>query len=385
MKKLIYISHLRYPSEKTHSAFAMKTCEGFADSGFDVELWVPLRYNPLFRKNDPYEFHGVKDNFRIRKIPCLNLLDFFPGNISFWTMVISFNISLVIYAIFRNLLKSAIFYCHDLRDLFFLPVLADRIFLEIHDFYKLPAERVNKFIFSRISGFIVTNKYKIGILNKNYGIPMDKMIYQPNAVDIEKFDIEISREEARKNLGLPLDKKIVLYTGHLFSWKGVLTLLEAVKLLPKDHLVYFVGGTDKDIANFKRKMESIGANNAIIVGRKPHSEIPIWLKAADVLVLPNTAKDQASKYETSPVKLFEYMASGRPIIASDLPSIRDIVDESMVLFFEADNYGALAASITEALQMSGESMAEENMDKIKAYSWEKRAEGISAFLKEIIS
>lgn len=384
MKKLVYISHLRYPSEKTHSAFAMKTCEGFAKNGFDVELWVPLRYNPDFKNTDPFEYHGVKKNFRIKKIFCFNLLDLFPGALSFWVMVISFNFSITSYAMLRNLLKSAVFYCHDLRDLFILPLLQVKIFLEIHDFYKTPSVRFNKFIFSRIAGFIITNKYKIGLLNKEYGIPLNKMLYQPNAVDIEKFDIKISKEEAKQKLDLPSDKKIILYTGHLFAWKGVDTLLDAAKLLPQDHLVYFVGGTDKDIREFRIKKEKLGMSNAFIVGRKPHDEIPTWLKAADVLVLPNTAKDQASKYETSPVKLFEYMASGAPIVASDLPSVRDIVDENMVWFFEADSSKNLSQVIQGAISNSEESKnkAMNAQKESQKYTWDLRAKRINDFLNK---
>lgn len=381
-KKLIYISHWRVPSEKTMSPLIMKTCEGLAND-FEVELWVPWRHNPGFKKADAFEYHGVKKNFLIKRLPALDGMAFIPGKLGFYLLVASFNVSVFLYALFRGILKSAVFYAHDTRDAVLLLLFRPRIFFEIHDFYKSSVDFINKLGFSRAAGLIVTNKYKMEKINKEYGIPMERMLHQPNVVDVEKFNPNISKEEAREKLQLPRDEKIILYTGHLFGWKGVDTLLESAKYLPKNQVIYFVGGTDEDIESFKKKKESLGIGDAVVIaGRKPHDEIPLWQRAADVLVLPNTAKEEASKYETSPVKLFEYMASGTPILASDLPSIRNIVNENMVWFFEADNSKDLNQVIQKSLSSEKESQnkADNARQESQKYTWGNRSKNILNFI-----
>ena len=113
-----------------------------------------------------------------------------------------------------------------------------------------------------------------------------------------------------------------------------------------------------------------------VVGHKPYSEIPYWLKAADVLILPNSGKEEISKHWTSPLKLFEYMASKRPIIASDLPSLSDVLNESNALLIEPDNPERIAEAIKNVLKDSNFSVKISNQafQDVQHYSWRKRTE-----------
>lgn len=384
MKKIIYISHWRFPSEKALSPFAMKSCETFARSGLEVELWIPKRRKHTLAAVDPFSYHQIERNFFVRRLPVLDLMRLIPGNISFYILLFTFNFSLVFYMFWRRLSPDTIFYFHDARDAAFLLFFRKFSFLEIHDFYKSRLRVINKWCFSRVLGFIVTNRFKMDFLQKEFKVGQERMLHQPNAVDERLFNVGLSKKEARQKLGLMQDTKIILYAGSLFLWKGVDTLLQASGLLDKGCLVYFVGGTDEDINRFKAEGEKLKAKNAVIAGRKPHAEIPLWLKAADVLVLPNTGRDQASKYETSPLKLFEYMASGQPIIVSDLPSVRNIVDERTAWFFEPDNPAALAETIKVVLTRPDESHTKSTAarQEVKKYSWEKRAHNIIEFIEK---
>lgn len=383
--KLIYISHWRFPSEKTMSPLIMKTCSELASSGFDVELWAPKRMNKEFKNIDAHQYHNVPKNFEIKKLPVIDLIDAIPF-IGFPLMVASFNFSLFIYSLIRNFSKKVIYYGHDFRDLELISLLSKNIFIEIHDFNKSNFNILNKFVLRKIMGLIVTNKIKIEQFKKDFNLPDNKFLHQPNAVDLKMFEIEKSQNSAREILKLPKNEKIILYTGHLFSWKGVDTLLSAAPLLDKSIKVYFVGGTDEDIVSFKEKQKKLEINNVFIIGRVPHQEIPIWLKSADVLVLPNTAKENVSKYETSPVKIFEYMASGVPIVASDLPSIRNIVNEKMVYFFEADDSKSLSNKVIEALNNEKESFSkiQASLIEVKKYSWEIRTKNITNFIEKLL-
>ena len=224
-------------------------------------------------------------------------------------------------------------------------------------------------------GFSVQTKWKAAALEKDFAIPAGKIVYWPNGTDIERFDIPVSCEEARRRLGLPQDKSVALYTGSLQHWKGVETLAGAAKILQGDVATYVVGGSAEDIQKF-----SIQHSAFIIhfVGQRPWKEIPLWLKAADVLLLPNTARDEESLRYTSPMKLFEYMASGRPVVASDIPSIREIVDETMVFFAKPDDPASFATVILRVLGQSEEAgqSARRAQEEAVQYTWDRRARKI---------
>ena len=178
-----------------------------------------------------------------------------------------------------------------------------------------------------------------------------------DGVDLKVFDIDVSLKEAREKLDLPLYHELVVYTGSRQSWKGV-EILEKASSIWKS------------------------AAKLLVISGKPHTQIPLYLKAADVLVLPNTAKEDISLLYTSPMKLFEYMAANRPIVASDLPSLREILDESTACFFEPDNPESLARAIENVLAHKEEAdkKAQRAFSKVKEYTWEKRAEKIIRFI-----
>ena len=216
-------------------------------------------------------------------------------------------------------------------------------------------------------------------IKKDFFVPEQKLFYEPNAVDLSDFDINISKEEAREKLGLPKDGKIVVYTGHLYGWKGTDTLAKAGKLL-NNISIYFVGGTSEDVERYQDKYES---HNIIFTGNKKHSEIPLWQKSADLLVIPNSAREPIGKFYTSPMKLFEYMASKTPILASQVPAIEEIVDEFSCFFFEPDNEEDLKNKIETALESeSRESKSLSAYNKVLEFTWQKRAGRIINFLNK---
>ncbi len=181
---------------------------------------------------------------------------------------------------------------------------------------------------------------------------------------------------------LPQDKKIILYAGsfYLYDWKGVDVLLEvAQKLNAENWLFVLVGGNAKEIKEIQNKYQ---LENILLVGHQPQNEIPIYLKAADILVLPNKKGFEASEKYTSPLKLFEYMASGRPIVASDLPSIREILNENNAVLVEPNNAKALAEGIKKVLSNPElvDKISQKAYEDVKNYTWGKR---VSQILKWI--
>lgn len=384
--KLVCITHWRLPSEKTLSPYIMRVCEAFARQGIEVELWAPRRFNPQFEGVDPFLYHLIEKNFRVKRVPVLDIMRFFPGRGGFFLMLVSFTLVLFFKIAFMRDRKQAVFYFHDIRDAWTSVFLSRKVFSEILMYYKSSVDLVNRWCFAKIGGFIFTTRSVMEQMQNDYGVDAGRMLYAPCAVNFTRFGIEEPREEARAKLGLSKDECIILYAGHLFSSKGVDTLLEAAPFLSEDGIVYFVGGTDEDIKSFKVKSEKLKVKNVVIAGRRGHEEVPLWLRAADVLVIPNTAKEDAAKYESSPSKLFEYMASGRPIVASDVPAIRDVFNESMGFFFEPDNAVSLAAAIQQVLadRQTAEEKGKRARLEARKYSWEARAVSIKRFMEQSI-
>ncbi len=368
--KITCIANIRIPTEKAHGIQIMKMCEAFSNAGNDVELVVPRRLN--FLKENPFEYYGVRKNFQIIKLPTLDLVKF--GKIGFWIQSISFAVLVSCYALFK---KADIIYSRDELPLWFLSFFKKNLVLEIHVAKKnFISRRVFKKVFKIISITQGLKNFYVG----NFKMDEAKIVVAPDGVDLEKFDLSFSKKEIREKLDLPLDKKIVLYTGHLYFWKGIDTLIEAGKLLNKEVLVYLVGGTEKDINEYRQKIDN---ENVILKGAVLHEEIPYWQKSADVLVLPNTAKEDISKYYTSPMKLFEYMASGNPIVASNLPSIREILNKNNSVLVEPDNSKKLAEGINKILEdfNFAEKISKQARKDVENYTWEKRVKSILDFIK----
>jgi len=380
--RIIYIADIRLPTEKAHGIQIMKMCEAFGFQGLNIELIIPKRFNPI--KKNPFEYYGVKRNFEIKKIFSFDLTFFWPilRSLSFWWQSFWFAIFSSLQMLFK---KSDIIYSRDSLPLFFLSFFRENLVYEIHTFPKTPF--LYKRIFKRVKKFIVITQ-KLKDLLLKIGISEDKILVAPDAVDLKEFEIEESQKQCRKKLNLPLDKKIVLYTGHLFEWKGATVLLEAARNFQfpisnfQNILFIFVGGTEKDIENFKLKISNLKLNNVLMVGHRPHMEIPYWLKAADILVLPNSSKEKISQFYTSPLKMFEYMTSQKPIVASDLPSIREILNENNAILVRPDDPRVLAEGIQKALKNKDLSgiISQKAYSDVREYTWQKRAKNILDFI-----
>ncbi|MDP2910068.1 MAG: glycosyltransferase family 4 protein [bacterium] len=380
--KLIYIVNLGISAGWAHEIQIMKMCEAFAENEIDVELAVPRRR--LRFKDDPFKYYNIETKFKITKLPCLDLCLGSDRSFYFWLRLISFLLSAKIYLFFQ---KFDILYTREtLAGLFFSAKGGSapggkNFFLEIHSLPLVPKKWQIR-VWQKAKGLIVLT----GLIKKelmDFGISEDKIIIASDAVDIEKFDLKIAKSEARKKINLLQNRKIVMYSGSLYSldWKGVGVLLDEIKYLPDDYLVVLVGGEKEEL---KKIEKSYSSEKLLLIGRRPHEEIPYYLKAADVLILPNKKGDATSEKYTSPLKLFEYMASGVPIVASDLPSIREILNENNAVLIESNNPADLAGGIKKILQNPelAEKISRQAIKDVRNFTWDKRAKEIIDFISK---
>jgi glycosyltransferase involved in cell wall biosynthesis len=180
----------------------------------------------------------------------------------------------------------------------------------------------------------------------------------------------------------------VVYAGHLYPWKGVGTLLDALPLLPGVQATV-VGGHPKepDLERLQDRAAQLGVGDRVrFTGLVEPPCVAALLGEADVLVLPNVQTTISAAY-TSPLKLFEYMAAGRPIVASDLPALREVVDEESAVLVEPGRPDALAAGIARLLDDRGlgHRLAARARLLVEEYSWAKRAERLERLMEEAIT
>ena len=375
--KIIYIANVRIPTEKAYGYQICKMCEEFSSQGVEVQLWVPARDTGQI-KDDAFFFYSLKNNFIIKKIDSSDFYKYLesPGKFLFWLQSFWF----LSYLIFIKIDKSAIIYTRDAEINWIFRLRGYQTVFEAHNW---PNKNwLYKFLIGRDTKVVAIARGLRDLFLKNNWLD-GKILVAPDGVDLAKFDIDLSREQARNKLNLPLDKKIILYIGHLYEWKGAQDLVEAAALLDGNYLTVFVGGVDSDVTIFKEKNKALIENGKIVVYRhQPREAMPRWLKAADILVLPNKSREKISSHFTSPLKLFEYMASQRPIVASDLPSIREILNEKNCLFFKSDNAKDLVAKIiflSEHQEIMDQIAKQAYLD-VQNYDWGKRAKNIIKFI-----
>lgn len=175
------------------------------------------------------------------------------------------------------------------------------------------------------------------------GLEPGKVLVEHDGFDARRLEPSIARSEARARLELPQDRVVAVYTGGLLAWKGADVLVEAAALVP-EVLFVVAGGMPADVARLRARAGSRA--NVRIDGFQPPERVPDYLAAADLGVVPNRSRPAISARYTSPLKVFEAMAAGLPLVASDLPSLREILEDGRTaLLVRPDDAGALAHGI----------------------------------------
>lgn len=363
--KIIYVANIRLPTEKAHGVQIMKTCESLVQSGAEVELLVTDRSTPI--TDDPFVYYGIATRFPITHIRAPNALRF--GRLGFWFDTYVF--ARRCRAALRRRTYDVV-YGRDEAVLAQLDSKQGSLVWETHT--GADNRAVRTLIRDDVRILAISQGLKDFYIR--LGAPAERIVVARDAVDLEPFAHPESQALARARLGLPLDRKIAMYIGRLDGWKGSETLLEASTFLSEDVLVVIIGGEEQQIKRLQSEYP-----RAHFVGFRPYREIADNQAAADVLIIPNTGRDPVSVHFTSPLKLFTYMASGKPIVASDLPSIREVVNDDSVYFFTPDDPQSLARTISEVLhdEHSHERVAHARQ-VVSSYTWSARAQKILQIL-----
>ncbi|MEO0649578.1 MAG: glycosyltransferase family 4 protein [Planctomycetota bacterium] len=255
------------------------------------------------------------------------------------------------------------------------------IFLELH---RVPGGRLRRRWLAEacdgargvvaISGGVAQDLERIGI--------RAEVLVEHDGFPAERFDGSRTQAAARAAIGVPADVPLVVYTGGLLEWKGVDVLIDAARRLPEYRFV-IAGGMDADVDRMREYAE--GVTNVRLDGFQSPERVLDYLVAGDLGVVPNRSRPEISARYTSPLKVFEAMGVGLPLVVSDLPSLRDILDPtSEAVFVTPDSPLELAAGIQRAMEDSHlrYHLSKRARKRAPRHSWTSRARRILRWMGE---
>jgi glycosyltransferase involved in cell wall biosynthesis len=205
-----------------------------------------------------------------------------------------------------------------------------------------------------------------------------EVVIGSNGVDLERYQGLPDLAEARRMLGLP-EITTAGYTGHLYPGRGIGLLVELARRYPHVHFLW-VGGRPEDEENWRRELASQSLANVSLTGFVPNSRLPLYQAAADILLMPyeraiaGSSGGNSADY-CSPMKMFEYMACGRAILSSDLPVLREVLNESNAVLCPPEDTEAWDVAFGALLDNSVQRQALgcRARQDVAAYTWQARA------------
>lgn len=248
-----------------------------------------------------------------------------------------------------------------------LPYFNINLFFELHQYERRYLKSLNK-----CEKLIVINKNLKKAISQNLN---KEILIAHDGVNLEEF----SCLDFKTNLNRRLN---VLYTGSFFKWKGVDLIIKAAKIC-KDYNFKLIGGSENEINKLNKLIIKNKINNVELLLKIDRKNLLSHLKEADILLLPNT-DDEINRW-TSPIKLFEYMASKRIIISSRIDSLQEVIDENSAVFFNPNSHEDLATKITYLSMNYNVKVVKNAFENVKQYSWNQRAKNIKSFLGEYFS
>lgn len=208
------------------------------------------------------------------------------------------------------------------------------------------------------------------------GISSKKLITAHDGVDQYMFLDSMSKPIAREALNLPLDPVIVSYIGRLYEDRKIEYIIELARSFKDLHFVV-VGGPDYQADKYRELAKHRGLSNIVFTGQILHRDTPAYMFASDILLALWSAEVPTINY-CSPLKVFEYMASGRTILAHGFPTIKEVLQHDInAIIVEPESLDDLQMKLQYALDRDVSSLGENARRSVfEHYTWDKRAQYI---------
>jgi len=378
--QILYFADTRFPIERANGVQTMATCHALAARGHHVTLVA--RPDSAVPARDPFEFYGlprqpdltierVQGPHEMRARRAYFLLDGIKRLLRAHSDVVltrDLGAAALFLRIPRSRRPPLVYESHGVSVTISgeLPVLLGKPELAPTAAKLRRLERRERRVWRDAEAYVTITRALADDLAARYGA-RERLFVVPDGADCPTAVPPISA-------GRP----VAGYAGHLYPWKGVDIFLAALSHAPNVHGL-IIGGHpgEPDLARVRTLVERYGVGARVrVTGLVPPSEVRGRLAAATMLVLPNTRSTLSERY-TSPLKLFEYLAMGRPILASDLPAIREVLThERTALLVPPGDPAALASAMQ---RLAGDQGLADRLGAAAAalapeYSWDRRAE-----------
>jgi glycosyltransferase involved in cell wall biosynthesis len=378
LKSLLYLSKGNLPSKMAHTIQVAKMAQALSQQLENFELVTGGDIGSAFKGMDAefQNWYGLHRQFKLVRLPTHIKVNYlFPQGYQSYRY---FKLA-VLYACLKS---PSLVYTRSLGIVELLLKIGMPTIWEKHELIA-DQPHIHKFFTDKNFIGFVTISHLLAEQCIKSGLAPEKVLVAHSGVDIESFLPHQTKQLARQKLSLPQDEKIILYSGHLYDYKGIPTLLKTACSMPECRFV-LVGGWANDVERVKQASETLNLPNVQLVGHVPQTELSSYLYAADILVVP-TSKYWHLGETTSPLKLFEYMTVKRPIVASALPTIMTVLrDRENALLAEPDEPHSFKEAIFNLLEnpILANDIAECAFQEVQNFTWDKRAERILQFSVE---
>ncbi len=367
--KVACISASRVPSTTANSMQVMKACQALSQLGHEVQLFLP-RLSHQLKNTDLTSFYGLSTKFPIE-----------------W---LSSRTSLHRYDFAFQAVRKARQQKSDFCYVWFFQAGIFSLLAQLPVIIELHGPPEGNFgpslfrLFQRIPGkkrlLAITHALASQLhdrFNLNLADPQSLQI-SPNGVDLDRYAGLPEPSVARETLGLP-PTITVGYTGHLYQGRGMALLLELARCFPGINFLW-VGGRQEEVSIWRKHMAEENISNITLTGFVDNCQLPMYQAAADILLMPyesvisGSSGGNSSSY-ASPMKMFEYMASKRPIISSDLPVIREVLNPLNAMLCPAQDIEVWSEALGSLIYDADKRqvLANQAWQDIQQHSWLERA------------
>jgi len=340
MNKVInYISYQSFPAETANSLQTISNLKYLKKNDYGVRLFFPLRekdstddlktIQKYYLLNEEIDINGIKHPYPFGKIKYFNKLLFHISHY-LWAKSTTKKFNDEDY-------KNDFFLTRSDWILFFLAKKNYKIIFECHQYSK-----VRNFVFNKVASM---DNVKVIFLNdfirKEFSDVNTKNILLPSGVDLEIFNTS--------EVDIKASKKIS-FIGNLFRFGKERSLDMVINAFCspelKDYQLNIVGGPDTEAMKIRKLLSEKNISNIKVTGRLNRKEVVQELLSSSGGLLIN-APDKHSKYFTSPLKYFEYLAASLSVVAIDFPSHRVLPNQENIFYFD-NNEDSLIKAVKEA-------------------------------------
>jgi len=349
----------------------MKMANAFSEIGSEAEVYLPGKKKRVSSLVWQLRF-GIKNDFPIYLIPNLKVMNKFG--------IISFALSSALRS--RKWDRNDIIITRNERIASSLLRMRKKIVYESHTFY-YPTESISQKYRQRVKSLMkkdgvcmVTISHRLKNLWRDYGIDEAKIFVAHDGVDLQEFQrlLKMDKAELKKQLGLPSEKKIICYAGSLTQDRGIEFILDAANhYKDKDYFFVVIGGKASETNHYMERSQN---GNIAFIGYIMNSRIPFFLCCADLLVMPYQSS-VVTIDGCSPMKIFEYLASGSYILTPKFPSFHEIMEKfEGITYYEPGDGKKFMTEIQNILDNPETARTFNRAEKLIPYSWQNRAKKI---------